>query len=101
MGPVSMAMRSPTAGERDLVVGVFGPEVADGHLGTGEVEEEVDPFLAAELGRLARRQPAQLVELGREQKCGIRQEFRGGQPEVEEEIVAIRAIVRVRIMLPP
>ena len=61
-----MTIRSSMASEGDLVLDVFGAEVAHGDADTWQAQEEVDPLLVAESGSLSRRQPTQFVELGRE-----------------------------------
>jgi hypothetical protein len=67
-----------------LVVGILCLEVAYRHLDPRPVEQERDPLLAAQLGRLARGQPAQLEELGCQDERGFGGELRGRMPEAQE-----------------
>ena len=88
-GPVLMAIRSRIARERDLVVGVLGPQVADAHAGALQAQQEVHPLFAAQPRCLPRGQPVHLVELGGQQQLRLGGKLRGRQPEAEEEVVAV------------
>ena len=67
-GPVLMTSRSAILGKAQLGLGVLGPQVAHANAGSLQRQQKRHPLLAAKPRRLARGEPAQLIQLGRQEE---------------------------------
>src|SRR5712691_11634369 len=86
-GPALTTIDSGTSPEVEVGVDVLRLQIAGWYAEPRERHEEFDAPFATQPSRLARGQPAQIVELGREEQLCLLREFLSRQSQAQQNVV--------------